>query len=346
MHFAQILPGRGLFRALGEKGMHAARFLPARVPLPQQREGRGRGRRAVSAIRTGTRTGRDGRNADGARGAVGAMRVVAEPGRDWRGAATRAELFAQMRKHCRNALLQRFDELLIHFEHLLQIGRRCIFHVITRAGGAGHGELRCQSGGNIVGGNFVPMAGNGKQANRCRTPWLWARDDLGRSAHVGESRRASIHHDAARGYRDHGFKGEHPFARANRICTKCHSNPLSTWSKHHLIVCSGQTPLVSLRATQCALRARVSGMGEPLRVVRCNMGHEGVLRLGGASPTWSPKANSPPARKDRRRKLPFRPSTTRKTEVSREHSPPLRAALTSLALVKIGANEWRCCMRT
>ena len=150
--------------------------------------------------------------------------------------SARAELFAQTRKHCRNALLQSFDKPLVHFEHLLQIGRRGIFHVVTRAGRAGHGELRCQSGSNIVGGNFVPMAGNGKQANRCRAPWLWARDGLSRSAHVGESRRASIHHDAARGYRNHSFECEHPFARANRICTKCNSNPLSTWSKHHLIV--------------------------------------------------------------------------------------------------------------
>ena len=53
MHFAQILPGRGPFRAFGEKGMHTARFLPARAPLPPQREGRGRGRRAVGAMRMG-----------------------------------------------------------------------------------------------------------------------------------------------------------------------------------------------------------------------------------------------------------------------------------------------------
>lgn len=148
------------------------------------------------------------------------------------------QLFAQAGKHRRNALLQRFDELLVHFEHLLQIGRRSIFHVIARASGTGHGELRCQSGGNIVGGNFIPMAGDGKQANRCRAPWLWARNGLSRSAHVSESRRTSVHHDTARGYRDHGFKSEHPFTRANRIRTKRHSNPLSTWSKYHPIVCS------------------------------------------------------------------------------------------------------------
>lgn len=29
------------------------------------------------------------------------------------------QLFAQAGNHCRNALLQRFDELLVHFEHLL-----------------------------------------------------------------------------------------------------------------------------------------------------------------------------------------------------------------------------------
>ena len=29
------------------------------------------------------------------------------------------QLFAQAGKHRRNALLQRFDELLVHFEHLL-----------------------------------------------------------------------------------------------------------------------------------------------------------------------------------------------------------------------------------
>ena len=153
-------------------------------------------------------------------------------------------LFAQAGKHRRNVLLQRFDELLVHFEHLLQIGKRSIFHVIARASGAGHGELRCQSGGNIMGGNFIPMAGDGKQANRCRAPWLWARNGLSRSAHVSESMRTSLHHDTARGYRDHGLKSERPFARANRIRTKRHSNPLSTWSKCHPIVCS-ETDAVS-----------------------------------------------------------------------------------------------------
>ncbi len=73
----------------------------------------------------------------GAGGAVGAG-----PGLGWRwsgpgGAGKRAsvdamhrrgrQLFAQAGKHRRNALLQRFDELLVHFEHLLQIGRRSIF---------------------------------------------------------------------------------------------------------------------------------------------------------------------------------------------------------------------------
>lgn len=164
------------------------------------------------------------------------------------------QLFAQAGKHRRNALLQRFDELLVHFEHLLQIGRRSIFHVIARASGAGHGELRCQSGGNIMGGNFIPMAGDGKQANCCRAPWLWARNGLSRSAHVSESRRTSVHHDTARGYRDHGLKSEHPFARANRIRTKRHSNPLSTWSKCHPIVCS-ETDAVSFPCVRLNARS-------------------------------------------------------------------------------------------
>lgn len=58
----------------------------------------------------------------------------AGPGLGWRwsgpgGAGERAsvgamhrrgrQLFAQAGKHRRNALLQRFDELLVHFEHLL-----------------------------------------------------------------------------------------------------------------------------------------------------------------------------------------------------------------------------------
>lgn len=50
---ADIAREGGLFRAFGEKGMHTARFLPARAPLPPQREGRGRGRRAVGAMRMG-----------------------------------------------------------------------------------------------------------------------------------------------------------------------------------------------------------------------------------------------------------------------------------------------------
>ena len=150
---------------------------------------------------------------------------------------------------------ERFDELLVHFEHLLQIGRRSIFHVIARASGAGHGKLRCQSGGNIVGGNFIPMAGDGKQANRCRAPWLWARNGLSRSTNVSESRRTSVHHDTARSYRDHGLKSEHPFARANRIRTKRHSNPLSTWSKCHPIVCSEADAVSSpcVRLNTCSM---------------------------------------------------------------------------------------------
>lgn len=66
----------------------------------------------------------------GALGAGGS----AGPGLDWRwsgpgDADKRAsvdamrrrgrQLFAQAGNHCRNALLQRFDELLVHFEHLL-----------------------------------------------------------------------------------------------------------------------------------------------------------------------------------------------------------------------------------
>lgn len=162
------------------------------------------------------------------RGSLGAIRQL-----EWR-------LFAQTGEHYRNALFERFDELLVHFEHLLQISGRGIFHVIARAGRAGHGELRCQSSSNVMGGNFIPMARNGKQAYRCRTSRLWTRDGLSRSAHVSEGGRASVHHDTARSYRDHCFKGEHPFAYANRICTKRHSNPLFYVAKHHLIVCSGK----------------------------------------------------------------------------------------------------------
>lgn len=173
------------------------------------------------------------------RGSLGAIRQL-----EWR-------LFAQTGEHCRNALFERFDELLVHFEHLLQISGRGVLQVISSAGRAGHGELRCQSSGNVVGGNFIPMARNGKQAYRCRTSRLWTRDGLSRSAHVSEGGRASVHHDTARSYRDHGFKGERPFACANRICTKCHSNPLFYVAKHHLIVCSGKrlTPLAPFRAT-------------------------------------------------------------------------------------------------
>ena len=162
------------------------------------------------------------------RGSLGAIRQL-----EWR-------LFAQTGEHCRNALFERFDELLIHFEHLLQISGRGVLHVISRAGRAGHGELRCQSSGNVVGGNFIPMARNGKQAYRCRTSRLWTWDGLSRSAHVSESGRASVHHDTARSHRNHGFKGERPFACANCICTKRHSNPLFYVAKHRLIVCSGK----------------------------------------------------------------------------------------------------------
>ena len=162
------------------------------------------------------------------RGSLGAIRQL-----EWR-------LFAQTGEHYRNALFERSDKLLVHFEHLPQISGRGIFHVISCAGRAGHGELRCQSSGNVVGGNFIPMARNGKQAYRCRTSRLWTRDGLSRSAHVSEGGRASVHHDTARSYRDHCFKGEHPFAYANRICTKRHSNPLFYVAKHRLIVCSGK----------------------------------------------------------------------------------------------------------
>ena len=160
------------------------------------------------------------------RGSLGAIRQ-----RGWL-------LFAQTGEHCRNALFERSDELLVHLEHLLQISGRGVFHVIARADRAGHGELRCQSSSNIMGGNFIPMTRNGKQAYRCRTPGFWTRDGLSRGAHVSEGGRASVHYDTARSYRDHGFEGERPFACANRICTKCHSNPLFYMAKHHLIVCS------------------------------------------------------------------------------------------------------------
>lgn len=273
------------------------------------------------------------------------------------------QLFAQAGKHRRNALLQRFDELLVHFEHLMQIGRRSIFHVIARASGAGHGELRCQSGGNIVGGNFIPMAGDGKQANRCRAPWLWARNGLSRSAQVSESRRTSVHHDTARGYRDHGFKCELPFARANRICTKRHSNPLSAWSKCHPIVCSGADAVSS----PC-VRLNTRSMHTPLVWARLCMTSDAAWDAkayfgSGRAPACDPMSNSPPARKRRCRKLLFCPSTAQKTEASRAldfrfrlrfssrnrhrakrrklpaHIAPLRAALTCLVLSKVGTSE-------
>ena len=162
------------------------------------------------------------------RGSLGAIRQL-----EWR-------LFAQTGEHYRNALFERSDKLLVHFEHLLQISGRGVLHVISCAGRAGHGELRCQSSSNVMGGNFIPMARNGKQAYRCRTSRLWTRDGLSRSTHVGKGGRASVHHDTARSHRNHGFKGERPFACANRICTKRHSNPLFYVAKHHPIVCSGK----------------------------------------------------------------------------------------------------------
>lgn len=248
------------------------------------------------------------------------------------------QLFAQAGKHRRNALLQRFDELLVHFEHLLQIGRRSIFHVIARASGAGHGELRCQSGGNIMGGNFIPMAGDGKQANRCRAPWLWARNGLSRRAHVSESRRTSVHHDTARGYRDHGFKSEHPFARANRIRTKRHSNPLSTWSKCHPIVCSEAdavcSPCVRLNARSMHTPLVWTGLCMTSDAAWDTKAHFG----SGRAPACDPMSNSPPARECGCRKLLFCPSTAQKTEASRAHAP-LRAALTCLVLPKVGTSE-------
>lgn len=90
-----------------------------------ERSGRRAGARAVGRIR--------GR---GARGIVGLVKRAAAQGRgpvgagrDSDGVGERAsvgamhrrgrQLFAQAGKHRRNALLQRFDELLVHFEHLL-----------------------------------------------------------------------------------------------------------------------------------------------------------------------------------------------------------------------------------
>lgn len=58
-------------------------------------------------------------------------------------------------------------------------------------------------------------------------------------------------------------------------------------------------------------------MDEPLHDVRCNMGHEGVLRLGATPPACDPMSNSPPARECGCRKLLFCPDTAQKTEGSR-----------------------------
>ena len=84
--------------------------------------------------------------------------------------------------------------------------------------------------------------------------------------------------------------------------------------------------LLSLRAAQCALYAHAPGMDEPLHDVRCNMGHEGVLRLGGdPPPACYPMSNSPPARECGCRKLLFCPGTAQKTEASRAHRPLARS---------------------
>ena len=222
MHFAQILPGRGLFRAFGEKGMHRR---DSCQPGPRcRRNARDGDAGGVRWAQCGWGARHDGRGADADGGAAGWARygqgpngttptmildlldtgtarrewrraarrrwgsasagggtvpkteghagawaqwsraarcrrcdegqcsaeiavgaggaVGAGPGLGWRwsgpgGAGKRAsvdamhrrgrQLFAQAGKHRRNALLQRFDELLVHFEHLLQIGRRSIF---------------------------------------------------------------------------------------------------------------------------------------------------------------------------------------------------------------------------
>ena len=249
-----MLPGRGLIARIRGKGdAYGAILASWALGPPQCKEGmrgfmgrrggwrRWRARRAagladaadatpVTALELPAQQARWKRVTVAARsrGSLGAIRQL-----EWR-------LFAQTGEHYRNALFERSDKLLVHFEHLLQISGRGIFHVIARAGRAGHGELRCQSSSNVMGGNFIPMARNGKQAYRCRTSRLWTRDGLSRSAHVSEGGRASVYHDTARSYRDHCFKGEHPFAYANRICTKRHSNPLFYVAKHHLIVCSGK----------------------------------------------------------------------------------------------------------
>ena len=194
--------------------------------------------------------------------------------------------------------------------------------MIARASGAGHGELRRQSGSDIVGGNFVPVAGNGKQANRCRAPWLWARNGLSRSAHVGESRRASIYHDAARGYRDHSFKGEYPFARTNLICTKRHSNPLSTWPKRRLIVCSGAdaASLPCVRPDTRSIHAPPVWASPAWRPMQ--HGARRLTSAWGEPPACGPMADSPPARECRCRKLPFCPSTAQKEEAARASPTP------------------------
>lgn len=120
--------------------------------------------------------------------------------------------------------------------------------------------------------------------------------------------------------------------------------------------------LLSLRAAQCALYAHAPGMDEPLHDVRCNMGHEGVLRLGATPP---PHAIRCPIRRLRgnadaasfysvptphkRRKAPahstsdfgcgFRveTGTAQKTEASRAHRPLARSL--SLSRVAQGRHE-------
>lgn len=98
MHFGRMLPGRGLFSAFGEKGMHAVRFLPARALGPPQREERDGGgdadvgaRWARCGRRSATRVRRRRRTMVVMGGAMSAgsarwrhrgMRMAARGGRD------------------------------------------------------------------------------------------------------------------------------------------------------------------------------------------------------------------------------------------------------------------------
>ena len=168
------------------------------------------------------------------------------------------------------------------------------------------------------------MAGDGKQANRCRAPWLWARNGLSRRALVSESRRTSVHHDTARGYRDHGFRERTPsFARANRIRTKRHSNPLSTWSKCHPIVCSEADAVCS----PC-VRLNARSMHTPLVWTSLCMTSDATwdtkvyFGSGATPPACDPMSNSPPARECGCRKLLFCPSTALKEEGGARIAPP------------------------